>query len=296
MARRPPPGIAASSPPSRADRQVKPRIQLEESASGFRYKQTDSDAHLRVKPPDSAVERPPTAGWAAAHSRPGTAAGSQLSRTPRTPAATPPGPRPANPADSGGGDAAGPPGRPEARAMARKPPPGTAAPSPPSGGGKRYWIASRSAGREVEPAFTGRSRRSQAGATAPNHGTLPTPQRRLTRTEPANYELAHPSRSPHHSQAVTSAKCSRRRPPIGPRCNIRVTQPPPSPGPKPVPPRTTTGGPTQRPPEMTPRSNIKPSTSQHICTSKHLRLGYQHYFFRSLTHHLPTVLLHRAYD
>jgi hypothetical protein len=40
-----PSGIAAHSSPSRADRQVKPRIQLEDSASGFRYKQTDSDAH-----------------------------------------------------------------------------------------------------------------------------------------------------------------------------------------------------------------------------------------------------------
>ena len=45
MARSPPPGIAALSPPSGADRQVKPRIQLEESPSGFRYKQTDSDDH-----------------------------------------------------------------------------------------------------------------------------------------------------------------------------------------------------------------------------------------------------------
>jgi hypothetical protein len=37
--------IAAHSPPSGADRQVKLRIQLEEAASGFRYKQTDSDDH-----------------------------------------------------------------------------------------------------------------------------------------------------------------------------------------------------------------------------------------------------------
>jgi hypothetical protein len=29
----------------------------------------------------------------------------------------------------------------------------------------------------------------------PLHGTLPTPQRRLTRTEPANHELVHPTRS-----------------------------------------------------------------------------------------------------
>jgi hypothetical protein len=40
-----PSGIAAHSVPSGADRQDKPRIQLEESVSGFRYKQTDSDAH-----------------------------------------------------------------------------------------------------------------------------------------------------------------------------------------------------------------------------------------------------------
>ncbi len=40
-----PSGIAAHSAPSGANRQDKPRIHLEESVSGFQYKQIDSDAH-----------------------------------------------------------------------------------------------------------------------------------------------------------------------------------------------------------------------------------------------------------
>jgi hypothetical protein len=72
--------------------------------------------------------------------------------------------------------------------MARRPPPGIAASSPPSGGGKRYWIVRLDARlSRPPPAAVGGS---QAGATASNHGTLLTPQRRLTRTEPANHELA----------------------------------------------------------------------------------------------------------
>ena len=100
------------------------------------------------------------------------------------------GPEARHPADSGGGAAAGPPGRPEARAMARTPPPGIAASSPPSGGGKRYWIVRLDARlSRPPPAAVGDPSR---GATAPYHGTLLSPRRRLTRTEPAKLRAGAP--------------------------------------------------------------------------------------------------------
>ena len=140
MARTPPPGIAASSLPSGTDRQVKPCIQLEESASGFRYKQTDSDAHRRVKPPTLkwrgrrpraglqhtvARERPPAANYPGPHVRPLPLL---LAR------GSPPSGLGRRSCSRAAGATRGPGDGPETT------PPGIAASSPPSGGGKRYWI------------------------------------------------------------------------------------------------------------------------------------------------------------
>ena len=69
------------------------------------------------------------------------------------------------------------------------------------------------------------------GATAPYHGTLLSPRRRLTRTEPANHEPAHPTWSPRPGSDFRT-NVPGDDPSSGARRNIRVTQPPPSPGPK----------------------------------------------------------------
>ena len=102
---------------------------------------------------------------------PGPAAGSQLFKASRTP---PPLCRARGPQHRGlgRGSAAGPPGRPAARAMARRPPPGIAALNPPGRRQKRY--KNSSAGREVEPVITGRSGVVTREQPLPNHGILPT--------------------------------------------------------------------------------------------------------------------------
>ena len=175
------------------------------------------------------MERPPTAGWTAAHSRPGTAAGSQLSKTPRTPAATPPGPRLATPRTRAEALKPGRRGDPKPGRWPGDHTSGYRGLQPAQRG--RKTVLGSSAGREVEPASTGRSRRPKPGATAPYHGTLLSPRRRLTRTEPANYKPAHPTWSPRPGSDFRT-NVPGDDPSTGARWNIRVTQPPPSPGPK----------------------------------------------------------------
>ena len=90
-------GLAAGhGAPSGADRQDrdKPCIQLEESVSGFRCKQTDSDTHRWITPRWRG--RRPRAGLqhSVARDRPPAAS---CPKTPRTLAATPLSPRPAKP-------------------------------------------------------------------------------------------------------------------------------------------------------------------------------------------------------
>ncbi len=152
MARRPPPGIAASSPPREAERHVEPRFQLEESANGFRYKQTDSDAHQGATPLDSLVDRPPTAGWTAAVQSPGTGRRQPTIQGPTYARRHSTAPAVLDPTSPAGELKPGRQGKPAARAMARRPPPGIAAPQPPSGGGKRHWIARLDA-RLSRPSF-----------------------------------------------------------------------------------------------------------------------------------------------
>jgi hypothetical protein len=112
-------------------------------------------------------------------------------KTLRMPAATPPCPRPASPRTRPGscsrvaGETRIPGDGPEITS-------GYRGPQPAQRGRKWYW--DNLAGREVELATTGRSRRSYAGASAPYHGTLPSPLRLLNRTEPANHELGTPRR------------------------------------------------------------------------------------------------------
>ena len=132
-------GYRGLQPAQRADRQVEPRIQLEESASGFRYKQTDSDAHRRVKPPTLkwrgrrpraglhavARERPPAANYPGPHVRP-----PPLLRA----RGSPPRGLGRRSCSRAAGATRSPGDGPETT------PPGIAASSPPSGGGKRYWI------------------------------------------------------------------------------------------------------------------------------------------------------------
>jgi hypothetical protein len=145
--------------------------------------------------PDSEVERPPTAGWTAALSRPGTAAGSHLPHDP-TYAGRHQAPRARVPQHRGlgRGAAAGSPGRPAARVMARRSPPGIAAHSPPSGGGIGTGTTrldarlSRPPPAAVDVVTRGRH-------PPPTTGPCRPPLRPLTRMEPANHELAHPTRT-----------------------------------------------------------------------------------------------------
>jgi hypothetical protein len=93
---------------------------------------------------------------------------------------------------------------------------------------------------------------------------LPTPRRRLTRTEPAKHGPAYPRG--HRAQAVTPAQMFpaltlHRAPAQHPSDSTAA-----KPGPEPGPPRTTTNGPTQRPPEMTPQPSLKAS---HVATYLH---------------------------
>ena len=182
-------GYRGLQPAQRADRQVEPRIQLEESASGFRYKQTDSDAHRRVKPPTLkwrgrrpraglhavARERPPAANYPGPHVRP-----PPLLRA----RGSPPRGLGRRSCSRAAGATRSPGDGPETT------PPGIAASSPPSGGGKRYWIVRLDARlSRPPPAAVGDPSR---GATAPYHGTLLSPRRRLTRTEPAKLRAGAP--------------------------------------------------------------------------------------------------------
>ncbi len=174
MARRPPLGIAASSPPREAERHVEPRFQLEESAIGFRYKQTDSDTHQGATPLDSLVDRPPTASWTAAVQSPGIGRRQPAIQGPTYACRHSTVPAALNTTSPAGELKPGRQGKPAARAMARRPPPGIAAPQPAQRG--RKTALDSSAGREVEPAITGRSQRALTGvATAPNQGTVPAP-------------------------------------------------------------------------------------------------------------------------
>jgi hypothetical protein len=135
----------------------------------------------------------------------------QCSRPGRPPAANYPRPhvrpqplyraRGAQPHEPGRRAEAGPPGEPAARAMARRPPPGIAAPQPPSGGGKRHWIARLDA-RLSRPSPAAVSVFSPVGnRSQPRDGA--STLRRLTRTGPANYEPMYPRGHQQHAQAVT---------------------------------------------------------------------------------------------
>ena len=185
-------GYRGLQPAQRADRQVLPRIQLEESASGFRYKQTDSDAHRRVKPP--------TPKWRGRRPRAGLHAVARV----RPPAANYPGPHVRSPPLL---RARGSPPRGLGRRSCSRAAGATRGPGdgPDSTSGYRglqpaqrgrKTVLDSSAGREVEPATTGRSRRTKSGGNRSQPRDLAITQRRLTRTEPANYEPGHPTRSP----------------------------------------------------------------------------------------------------
>jgi hypothetical protein len=98
-----PSGITAHRAPSGANRQDKPLIQLEESVSGFRYKQTDSDAHRGITlsgRPRVKVEWPPTAGWTV--QSPGTGRRQPVAPRPHVRCRASTAPEARNPADSAG--------------------------------------------------------------------------------------------------------------------------------------------------------------------------------------------------
>jgi hypothetical protein len=123
-------------------RQGKPRFQLEGSLSGFRYKKTDSDVH----PEQSAMGRPPTAGWTGTPSHPGTGGRQPVDPRPLRTLPRPPRLRPATVADSAGGLVPGRGGEPTARTMARPIMPDIAAHSAPCGAetdlGRPGWTQS----------------------------------------------------------------------------------------------------------------------------------------------------------
>ncbi len=181
-------GITAHSAPSGADRQVKQRIQLEESrsASGFRYKQTDADAH-RGSPADPKVERPPTAGWTTTYSRPGPAAGSQLPQDPTYACRHSTAAEARNTADSAGEQQPGRRGNPRPGRWPGSRLSGIAAHGAPSGAetvlGQPGWTRGRAGHQLAAVAY----RRGSTRSLPRDLANSPTP---LTRTEPAN----HPTR------------------------------------------------------------------------------------------------------
>ena len=150
------------------------------------------------------MERPPTAGWTA-RSRPGTAAGSQLPRTPRTPAATPPGPRLATPRTRTGELQPGRRGDPRPGRWPGDHTSGYRGLQPAQRG--RKTVLDSSAGREVEPASTGRSRRPKPGGNRSLPWDLaitPTP----TDSDGTCQTTSRRAPRGHRAQAVTSAQMS----------------------------------------------------------------------------------------
>ena len=196
-------GYRGLQPAQRADRQVEPRIQLEESASGFRYKQTDSDAHRRVKPP--------TLKWRGRRPR----AGLHAVARERPPAANYPGPHVRLPPflRARGSPPSGLGRRSCSRAAGATRGPGDGPDSTsgyrglqPAQRGRKTVLDS-SAGREVEPASTGRSRRPKPGGNRSLPWDLaitPTP----TDSDGTCQTTSRRTPRGHRAQAVTSAQMS----------------------------------------------------------------------------------------